>query len=262
MRPIWQGDLSFLLVDIPIALYAATSRKELHFRLLHKETGTPIEYRRYCPECGKEVDWADIVKGFEYEKGKFVVLTDEDFEKADVERTRTIAIIDFVKFDEIPPAYFDQPYYLIPQARGAKTYHLLVRALKEEGKAGIAKVVIKTREYLSAIVPYGDGLLLETLFFDYEVNKLDDYSIPSAPALSQKELKLAKQIVAELSESFDISKYTDDYREKLLALIKQKAEGRKIVAAGKPKPKKREVEDLSASLRHSLDEVQKHKKAA
>jgi DNA end-binding protein Ku len=262
MRPIWQGDLSFLLVDIPIALYAATSRKELHFRLLHKETGTPIEYRRYCPECGKEVDWADIVKGFEYEKGKFVMLTDEDFENADVERTRTIAILDFVKFDEIPPAYFDQPYYLIPQARGAKTYHLLVRALKEEGKVGIAKVVIKTREYLCAIMPYGDGLLLETLFFDYELNKLDDYSIPPAPALAQKELRLAKQIVGELTEPFDISRYTDDYREKLLGIIKQKAAGKKVVAMGKPMPKRKEAESLATSLQHSLTEVQRHKKAA
>jgi DNA end-binding protein Ku len=261
MRPIWQGDLSFLLVNIPVALYAATSRKELHFRLLHKETGTPIEYRKYCPECGKEVDWEDIVKGYEIEKGKFVMLTDEDFEKADVERTHAIDIIDFVQLDEISPAYFDHPYYLIPQSKGAKTYHLLVRALKDEGKVGIAKVVIKTREYLAAIIPQGDGLLLETLFFGYEVNPIEEYNIPPVAEISQRELRLAKQIVGELTDKFEISKYTDDYREKLLAIIKQKAEGKRVVAA-KPKPKKKEVESLTASLQRSLKEVEKHKKAA
>jgi len=262
MRPIWQGSLSFLLVNIPVALYSASSRKELHFRLLHKDTGSPIEYRKYCPECGKEVDWEDIVKGFEYEKGKFVVLSDEDFEKADVERTRAIEILDFVKLEEISPAYFSQPYYLVPQAKSARAYHLLVRTLRDEGKVGIAKVVIKTREYLAAIIPQGDGLLLETLLFDYEVNKIEDYGIPPAPEIPQRELKLAKQIVEGLTARFDASKYTDDYREKLLAVIRQKAAGRKIVTVGKPAPKKREVETLAASLQRSAAEVEKHKKAA
>jgi len=261
MRPIWQGDLSFLLVNIPVALYSASSRKELHFRLLHQETGTPIEYRKYCPECGREVDWEDIVKGYEYEKGKFILLTDEDFEKADVERTHSIEILDFVKLDEIAPSHFDRPYYLLPQAKGAKTYHLLVRALKEEGKVGIAKVVIKTREYLSAIVPQGDGLLLETLFFDYEVNKLEDYNLPAAPEPPQRELKLAKQIIGELTDKFDAAKYAADYREKLLEIIRRKAKGRKIVTP-KGKPKKEEIESLTASLQRSLKEIEKHKQAA
>jgi DNA end-binding protein Ku len=261
MTPIWEGNLSFALVNIPIALYSAVARNDLHFRFLHEACGTPLEFRRFCPECGQEVEWEDVVRGYEWEKGKFVVLTEEDMEKADVELTRSIDVVDFVELDEIPPIYFEKPYYLVPEKKGARSYHLLAAALREEGKVGIAKVVIKTRQYLAAIIPHGEGLLLETLYFDHELRKLEDLALPAATEAEPKELRLAKQIVGGLTERFDPAKYTDEYRKKLLEIIEEKAAGRKIVSL-KGRVKKEEIKDLLAALQESIKELGKHKKAA
>lgn len=259
-RPIWEGNLSFGLVNIPVGLYTAVSRSDLRFRFLHKDCHTPIEYHRYCPKCKREVDWDEIVRGYEYSKGKFVILTPEDFEKADVELTKSIDIIDFVKLEEIPTTYFDRPYFLIPPKKAAKTYHLLIKALKEEQKVGIAKVVIKTREYLAAVIPQGIGLLLETMYFDDEVKKMANFDIPTPPSFQQKELTMAKKIVGQLTEKFDPTKYTDDYRQKLLAIIRQKAAGKKIVTAPKEEIEEAEFKDLMTQLKESMKEIEKSKK--
>jgi len=259
-HPIWQGNLSFGLINIPISLYTAISRQDLKFRFLHKVCGTPIEYRKYCPKCKKEVEWEEVVRGYEHEKGKFVILSEVDFEKADIELTKTIDIVDFVSLTEIEPYFFDRPYYLVPQKGAAKTYHLLVRALQEDKKVGIAKVVIKTREYLAAIVPIEGGLLLETLYFDYEIKKLKDYELPSAPALADKEIKLAKQIIEELTEKFNPKSYTDTYRQKLLEIIKKKAAGKKVtVPTEREEISAKEFEDLMAALKESMAEIKKEK---
>jgi DNA end-binding protein Ku len=261
MTPIWEGNLSFALVNIPIALYSAIARNDLHFRFLHKTCGTPLEYQRYCPQHGKEVEWEEVERGYEWEKGKFVVLTEEDLEQADVELTRSIEVLDFVELQDIPPIYFEKPYYLVPQKEAAKSFHLLAAALREEGKVGIANVVIKTRQYLAAIIPHRDGLVLETLYFDHEVRQLADLELPAAPEATHKELQLAKQIVGSLTEKFDPTKYTDDYRAKLLEVIEQKAAGRHVVSQ-KGKVKREEVRDLIATLEESIKEISKRRKAA
>src|SRR5437763_14481472 len=169
MRAIWKGSISFGLVNIPIALYPATRREELKFRLLRESDLSPVNYKRVAETDGKEVPWEKIVKGYEYEKGKFVVLKDEDFRRVDVEATQTIDIIDVVRLEEINPIYFDKPYYLVPQKAGAKAYALLRDALKRTGRVGIAKVVIKTRQHLAAIKPQHNALVLELMHFADEL---------------------------------------------------------------------------------------------
>src|SRR5215213_8426119 len=171
MRAIWKGAISFGLVNIPIALYSATRTEALKFRLLRATDLSPVNYKRVAEADGKEVPWEQIVKGYEYEKGKFVVLKDEDFKRADIEATQSVDIQDFVKLDEIDPIFFDKPYYLEPEKRGEKAYALLRDALKKTGKVGIAKVVIKTRQHLASVKPYGNLLVLELMHFAEELVK-------------------------------------------------------------------------------------------
>src|SRR3954452_4270721 len=168
MRAIWKGSISFGLVNIPIALYPATRREELKFRLLRKSDNSPVNYKRVAAKDGKEVPWDQIVKGYEYEKGKFVILKDEDFQRVDIEATQTVDIQDFVDLDDIDPMYFYKPYYLEPQKGGDKAYVLLRDSLKDSGKVGIAKVVIKTRQYLAGVKPEGDVLILELMHLSDE----------------------------------------------------------------------------------------------
>src|SRR5881396_2607835 len=163
MRAIWKGSISFSLVNIPISLYPATRTEELKFRLLRAKDLSPVNYKRVAEVDGKEVPWEQIVKGYEYEKGKFVVLKEEDFRRVDIEATQTVDIIDFVQLDEIDPMFFDKPYYLEPQKAGAKAYAMLREALERSGKAGVAKVVIKTRQHLAAVKPLNKALVLELM---------------------------------------------------------------------------------------------------
>src|SRR5438552_3500874 len=169
MRAIWKGSISFSLVNIPISLYPATRTEELKFRLLRGSDLSPVNYKRVAEADGKEVPWEQIVKGYEYEKGKFVVLKDEDFRRVDIEATQTVDIIDFVELDEIDPMFFDKPYYLEPQKAGAKAYALLRESLRKTGKVGLAKVVIKTRQHLAAVKAYGKVLVLELMHFADEL---------------------------------------------------------------------------------------------
>src|SRR5436305_4714240 len=178
MRAIWKGSISFSLVNIPISLYPATRREELSFRLLRKGDLSPINYKRVAESDGKEVPWEEIVKGYEYEKGKFVILKEEDFRRADIEATQSIDIIEFVPLEEIDPMFFDKPYYLEPQKKGAKAYVLLREALRRSGKVGIAKVVIKTRQHLAAVKPVQNTLVLELMHFAEELVKPDSLQIP------------------------------------------------------------------------------------
>src|SRR6188474_2557217 len=223
-RAIWKGSISFGLVNIPIALYAATRREELKFRLLRKDDLSPVNYKRVAEKDGKEVPWNQIVKGYEYEKGKYVVLNEKDFQRVDLEATQTVDIQDFVDLDEIDPMFFYKPYYLEPQKGGDKAYVLLRDALAEEKKVGIAKVIIKTRQYLAGVKAMNHALVLELMHFADELSDAEKLHVPRKLAPGKRESEMAKALVASMSEKWNPEKYKDDYREALLEVIEEKVE--------------------------------------
>lgn len=270
MRPIWKGSISFSLINIPISLYPATRREELNFRLLRQGDLSPINYKYVAQADGKEVPWDQIVKGYEYEKDKFVVLKDEDFRRADIEATQSIEIIEFVPLKEIDPVFFDRPYYLEPQKKGAKAYALLREALKRTGKVGIAKVVIKTRQHLAAIKPEQNALVLELMHFSEELVGPGSLHLPAKLDIGTRELELADELVQRMSAGWDPNKYTDEYRQALMDLIQKKIDlgGRPPPGAPPPKRPPTKVIDLVSALQESLEHTQegfaakapKHKK--
>src|SRR5476649_12072 len=196
MRSMWNGNISFGLVTIPVALYPATSRDELTFRLLRKSDQSPVNYKRMAQADGKVVPWEEIVKGYEYEKGKFVILKDEDFKRVDLEAAaQTIDIMDFVDVEEINPMYFQKPYYIEPQKGGDKAYGLLREALCNSGKIGIAKVVIRTREHLAGVKAQGKSIILEIMHFGDELVDADSLKFPKAELARARELGMAKKLI-------------------------------------------------------------------
>jgi len=195
-RAIWKGSITFGLVNIPVGLYSAETRDEIHFKMLDKKTMSPIHYKRVSEDSGKEVDWNDIVRGYEFSPGKYVVMSDEDLKRAAPEATQTIDIVDFVDLDEISPLYFDKPYYLGPDKKGTKAYALLREVLRRTNKVGIAKVVIRTRQYLSAVVARGDVLTLELLRYAHELRDPGELDVPSGKqGVSDRELEMAERLV-------------------------------------------------------------------
>jgi DNA end-binding protein Ku len=254
MRAIWKGSISFSLVNIPISVYPATRREELKFRMLRKTDLSPINYKRVAEADGKEVPWEDIVKGYEYEKGQFVILKDEDFRRADIEATQSVEIIEFVNLEEIDPMYFDKPYYLEPQKKGEKAYALLREALRKSGKVGIAKVVIKTRQHLAAVKPEDKALILEIMHFSEELIEPTGLNIPQTANIGAKELDMASELVNKMTGNWDPSKYTDDYRHAIMEMIHKKIESGGKELPGGPGPKKHtnKVIDLVAVLQESL----------
>ncbi|MFN2507423.1 MAG: Ku protein [Chthoniobacterales bacterium] len=262
MRAIWKGSISFGLVNIPIALYPATRKEELKFRLLRSTDHSPVNYKRVAAKDGKEVPWDQIVKGYEYEKGKFVVLSDKDFQRVDLEATQTVDIQDFVDVDEIDPMFFYKPYYLEPQKGGDKAYVLLREALANEKKVGIAKVVIKTRQYLAGVKPLKDALVLELMHFAEELAEADKLNVPKKLEPGKREMDMAKALVESMSAKWDPEKYHDDYREALLEVIEEKVEagGKEIEEKPKKAPAATKVIDLVAVLQQSLAQSQGGKK--
>ena len=260
MRAIWKGSISFSLINIPIALYPATRREELKFRLLRASDLSPVNYKRVAESDGKEVPWEHIVKGYEYEKGKFIVLKDEDFKRADIEATQSVDILDFVELEDIDPIYFDKPYYLEPEKRGEKAYGLLREALKQSGKVGIAKVVIKTRQHLASVKPENDLLVLELMHFAEEIIDTKELKIPANPKVGGKELNMAKDLIAKMSGKWDPSQYQDEYREALLEVIEEKVKsgGKEVPSRGAAK-KPTNVVDLVSVLQESLQQAEKGK---
>jgi DNA end-binding protein Ku len=256
-RSIWSGAISFGLVNVPVKLFSAVSRKTVRFNQLNQETGNRIQQKRVDPETGEEVSYDQIVKGFELTKDRYVVITPDELDALDPERTRTIDIEDFVDLEDIDPIYYDHPYYLVPDKGAAKAYGLLLNAMEASGKVAIARVVIRSKEALVAIRPAGDLLMMETMIFHDEVvphEDLDD--LPEAKDLkaSERELKMAQQLIDSLSSEFDPSKYRDEYRDKVLDLIERKASGEEIaVQPEAPAPAK--VPDLMAALEASLAAV-------
>jgi len=262
MRAIWKGSISFGLVNIPIALYPATRKEELKFRLLRKKDLSPVNYKRVASKDGKEVPWDEIVKGYEYEKGKFVVLSEKDFQRVDLEATQTVDIQDFVDLDEIDPMFFYKPYYLEPQKGGDKAYTLLREALSDGQKVGIAKVVIKTRQYLGGVKALKDALVLELMHFAEELADPEKLHVPKKTTIGKREKEMAEALVKSMSAKWDPEKYKDDYREALMEVIEEKVESGGEEIEEKPKEKKTptKVIDLVAVLQESLKAQQGGKK--
>jgi DNA end-binding protein Ku len=258
MRAIWKGSISFGLVNIPIALYPATRREELKFRLLRSTDHSPVNYKRVAQADGKEVPWDQIVKGYEYEKGKFVVLGEKDFQRVDLEATKTVDIQDFVDVDEIDPMFFYKPYYLEPQKGGDKAYVLLREALADGKKVGIAKVVIKTRQYLAGVKAMKHALVLELMHFAEELSDAEKLNVPKQLEPGKREMDMAKALVESMSAKWDPEKYKDDYKDALMEVIEEKVEsGGKEIADKSPKaPAATKVIDLVAVLQQSLAQSQ------
>src|SRR5918998_1228908 len=230
-RSMWSGAISFALVNVPVKLYSAVSRKTVRFHQLNGETGNRIQQKRVDPETGDEVAFDQIVKGYELTRDRYVVVKPEELETLDPERTRTIDIEDFVDLEEIDPVYYDHPYYLVPDKGAAKAYGLLLGAMEKAGKVAIARVVLRSKEQLVAIRPAGDLLMMETMIFHDEVVPHDEIDeLPDARELkaSDRELKMAQQLIDSLSSEFEPERYHDEYREKVLELIERKADGQEI----------------------------------
>jgi DNA end-binding protein Ku len=257
MRAIWKGTVSFGLVNIPIALYPATRREELKFRLLRKSDLSPVNYKRVAEKDGKEVPWNQIVKGYEYEKGKYVVLKEDDFQRVDLEATQTVEIQDFVEVDEIDPVFFYKPYYLEPQKGGDKAYTLLRDSLEKSGKVGIAKVVIKTRQYLAGVKPEDGALVLELMHFADELADTGTLRIPKKAEAGKREMNMASALIDSMSSKWDPEKYHDEYREALMEVIEEKVEagGKEIEEKPKKASKPTKVIDLVSVLQKSLEEA-------
>jgi DNA end-binding protein Ku len=256
-RSIWSGAISFGLVNVPVKLYSAVSRKTVRFNQLNAETGNRIQQKRVDPDTGEEVPYEQIVKGFELTKDRYVVISPDELDALDPERTRTVDIEDFVDLADIDPIYYDHPYYLVPDKGAAKAYGLLLNAMEASGKVAIARVVLRSKEQLVAIRPAGELLMMETMIFHDEVVPHDDLDdLPDAKDLkaSDRELKMAQQLIDSLSSEFEPERYHDEYREKVLELIERKAQGEEIaVQPEAPAPAK--VPDLMAALEASLAAV-------
>ncbi|MDB6054291.1 MAG: Ku protein [Verrucomicrobiales bacterium] len=256
MRTIWKGAISFGLVNIPVGLYPATrSVDEVKLRMVRKSDLSPVKYKRVAESDGKEVVWEEIGKAYEYEKNQFVLIDDKDFESVRISSNQTVDIQEFVNLAEIDPMFFDQPYYLSPEKGGDKAYALLRDALKNSGKVGIAKVVIKTREHLAAVKPLDDVLVLELMHFPNELNDTNELRLPQGQQVGKKELAMAESLIEGMSGEWDPSKYHDEYKEGLRKVI----EGKVTHGAAEPAPKSKSsktqnVVDLVSILQQSLNQ--------
>jgi DNA end-binding protein Ku len=252
-RSIWRGAISFGLVNVPVKLYSAVSKKTVRFNQLHDADGVRIQQKRVCPADGEEVPYENIVKGYEIAPDKYVIITPEELEALDPKKTRSIDIEDFVDLDEIDPLYYEHPYYLVPDTGAAKAYRLLLDALRETNKVAIARVVLRSKEYLTAIRPAGDILTMETMLFADELvpsDNLDELPDEETRA-TDRELAMARQLIEAQATEFDPTKYRDEYRERVLDLIERKAQGEDIsVQPDVEEPA--EVPDLMAALEASL----------
>ncbi|MFL5384855.1 MAG: Ku protein [Longimicrobiaceae bacterium] len=267
-RAIWKGSISFGLVSIPVGLFSAETRDEISFRQLDKRNLSPVGYKKYNKQTGKEVELDDIVKGYEYEDDRYVLISDEDLKRANPEKTQTVDITDFVNLDDIDPEYFDKPYYLAPLKKNAKAYALLREALKRSGKVGVAKVVIRSREYLGAVIPHGEVLVLEILRYPHEIRGTDDLELPGDElekmGVTDREVKMAEMLIDGMTAEWDPSKYHDTYRDDLMALIHQKIEsGQTEVLDESPAPEvdtePKGVIDIMSLLKKSVEATSKHR---
>ncbi len=259
-HPIWSGAINFGLVTIPVKLFTAVRTDELSFNMLHAKDEGRIKYERICSIDGKEVPWDEIVKGYEYEKGQYVILTDEDFKKVNPEATQSVDILEFVDLDTINPMFFDKPYYLEPSKQGKHAYALLRSALNDAGKVAIARVVIRTKEYIAAVKPIGEALVLELMHWANEIVDPSTLELPGKESMPEGEMKMARMLIDTMSvEAFEPEKFKNRYHDELLEMIDARAQGKEL-----PKPKKAaaprsKVVNLMDVLAQSLEESKKRR---
>lgn len=254
MHTVWKGAISFGLVHVPVKMFTATEDKDVHFRSIHKDCGTPISNKRTCLHCDKEVGLDEIAKGFEYEKGKFVLFNEEELEALKPESARVIQILDFVDLTDIDPLYYQKAYYLSPDMAGAGAYSLLLEAIKQTGKIGIAKISIRSKSSLAAIRVVGNCLCMETMHYPDEIRSIAHVpNLPDQVNVNEKELQMAKMLIEQLSETFDPEKYTDDYRIAMLEAIQHKIAGESVDIIAAPAAGRTNVIDLMAALQASLE---------
>jgi DNA end-binding protein Ku len=251
MKAIWSGLISFGLVNIPVKLYSASEEGGLHFNLLHGKDLSPIRFARVCRADGKEIPYEDIVKGYEYQEGDYVVLADKDFEKANIKKTKSIEILDFVTEKEIEDIYFHKPYYLEPEKNSEKAYALLREALGRAKKIGIAKFVIRNREHIGALKPYNGAILLNEMRFKKEIKNVEDLKLPPKDLVKTDEIAVALKLIDQLTKPFKPEKYHDSYTEELKKVIDDKSKGIKPKSRGEP-PRPTRVPDIMAVLKESL----------
>ncbi|WP_031514374.1 Ku protein [Desulfofalx alkaliphila] len=252
MRPLWKGAVSFGLVYVPVKMYAATENKDIKFNYLHEKCKTPVKYRRFCPQCESEVPMEEIVKGYEYQKGRYVVINEEDFARLPGGTSKSIDILDFVNFSDIDPVFFEKSYYLAPGDGGQKVYHLLKTAMEKTGKVAVAKVVVRTKPSLALLRVTANTVMMSTMFYPDEVRQADNipelnYSVD----LHENELKMAVNLISSLSSDFKPEKYTNEYRQALMEVIQAKVAGDEVEV---PKEANKEkIVDLMSALKASID---------
>lgn len=252
MRTLWKGAVSFGLVNIPIKMYVATEHKDIKFNFLHKECMNPIQYRKFCPHCDREIASEEIVRGYEYQKGSYVVINEEDLERIPLENTKTIDILDFVDLTQVDPIYFDKTYYLEPSQGGEKAYGLLVEAMSQTGKVAIAKVMIRSKQSLAALRIKDQVLIMETIFWPDEIRSPSALNLGvDRSKLHDNEIKMAVSLIENLSTSFEPAKYQNEYRQALWELIESKIVGKEVVAAA-PVADRDNVVDLMEALKASV----------
>jgi DNA end-binding protein Ku len=254
---IWSGAINFGLVTIPVKLFTAVRTNDLRFNFLHKKDEGRIYNERHCSVCGELVDYKDLVRGYEYEKGHYVTLTDEDLKKVNPEATQSVDIVEFVELDQINPMFFDTPYYLEPEKKGRHAYALLRDSLKDANKVGIARVVIRSREHLAALKPNGEALVLELMHYQDELVEQTDFDFPTLKEnVAPAELKIAKMLIDSMSvEAFEPEKFHDEYREQVMAMIEARIAGREAPAHEAKRPAATNVVNLMDVLQRSLEQT-------
>lgn len=262
-RALWKGAISFGLVYIPVQMFTADSTHDLDLTMVDKRDFSPIGYKRINKSTGKEVSWDNIIKAYEYEKGHYVALTDEDLRRANVKATRTIDILSFVDAEQLSPIYYEKPYYLAPTKGGEKVYALLREALKRSGKLAIAQVVIRTKQHLCALTPVDDVIVLDTLRYADEIRSADEIDVPKgslkSAGIGEKELQMALTLIEGMSEEWDGSHYRDTYREDVLAMVQKKVKAHQTKTLTEPSedqdetPRQAKIIDLMALLKQSVD---------
>lgn len=261
MRPLWKGAISFGLISIPVRLYSAVENKSLKFHLLHEEDGGRIKYKRECAKCGKEVSWDDIIKGYEYSKDHYVTFSDEEMDALDVDSIRAIDVVSFVPLEDIDPIYFDKTYYVIPEASGLKAYKLLAEALEAERQVGVAKVALRDKEHLSTIRLKDDVFVLETMHWPDEIRTPEFDELTKKVDVRDQEVKMARQLIQQLSDEFKPDEFEDEYRVRLQELAEQKVEGQEVTVSQEPEAEPAPVVDIMEALKASVSEAKKRKAA-
>ena len=263
-RAIWKGTISFGLVNVPVELFPASESHSLSFSMLDKRDFSPVGYKRYNKTTGKEVPWNDIVKGYEYEKDQYVVMSDEDFRRANVQQAKSVEISTFVDAKSIPPQYFETPYYLVPGERAQKVYALLRETMRSTNKVGVCQVVIRTTHHLAAVMPVGEALMMITLRYANELRKQKEFDFPpmslKSTGVTPKELDLAQKLIADMSGDFDPAEFEDTYNEDLLQRIEEKVKRGETHVLTKPEaegaePRSAQVIDLMELLKRSIDKT-------